>query len=206
MAVPVRRPPLGVNVRQRPLAGRRRRAGEIKGAQPPLSNRSADEFHHVRVGALVCAADFGRQRGDVDRRIGERSDRGRDVGWRERGQIALHVDDDGAAPPRVGDVQGLENAVGPRDVIGARHHRATAGLLDAGRDHVRIGRDHHLPEPRGLRSAQDVDDHRLACNVEERLSGKPGRGHARGDDNENVRHRCASALGLRQNVRFALTL
>src|SRR5262249_33309849 len=85
---------------ERPLAGRRRRAGEIKRAQPPRSNRGADEFHHVGVGAFLRPRDLGRQRGDVDRRVGERSDRGRDVGWRERGQIALHIEDERAAPLR----------------------------------------------------------------------------------------------------------
>src|SRR6516164_1897176 len=190
---------------ERPLAGGRRGAGEIKRAQPPRSNPGADEFHHVGVGALLRPRDLGRQRGDVDRGIGERSDRGRDVGGRKRGQVALHIDDDGAAPLRVGDLERLEDAIGARDVIGARHYGAAAGFLDTGGDHVRIGRDHDLPEPRGLRAAQHVHDHRLARDVEQRLARKPGRSHARGDDNENVGHRCAPALGLRQNLRLCLT-
>src|SRR5262249_10261006 len=103
------------------------------------------------------------------------------------------VDDDGAFALRVGDRERLENAIGPRRVVGTRHHRATVGLLDAGGDHLRIGGDHHLPEPRRLRAAHDVDDHRLPGNVEERLAWKARRRHARGDNNENVGHRSPSA-------------
>src|SRR6516162_5178494 len=114
---------------ERPFAGGRRGAGEIKRAQPPRSNRGADEFHYVGVGAFLRPTDLGRQRGDVDRGIGERSDRGCDVGGGKRGQVALHIDDDGAAPLRVGNLERLEDAIGARDVIGARHHGAAAGFL-----------------------------------------------------------------------------
>ena len=36
----------------------------------------------------------------------------------------------------VEDLQRLENAVRPRGVIGARHHRAAAGFLDTGGNHL----------------------------------------------------------------------
>ena len=92
-----------------------------------------------------------------------------------------------AAPFQVCGLQRLENAVGPRDVIGAGHHGATAGLLHAGRDRLRIGCHDHRADTRSLRPAHDVDDHRLARNVGERLAGKPGRGHAGRDENRERR-------------------
>src|SRR5262249_34175315 len=78
-------------------------------------------------------------------------------------------------------------------MVGARHHRAPVGLLDAGGDHLRIRRHYDLAHARGLRAAHDVDDHRLAGDVEERLAGKPRRGHARRDEDESVGHRSDSA-------------
>ncbi len=92
--------------------------------------------------------DLGRERADVDRRIGERLDRGGDVGGRKRRQVALDIDDDVGAAVRVGRLQRLEDAVGARGMIGARHHGAPAGLFHAGRDRLRIGRNHDRTDVR----------------------------------------------------------
>ena len=80
-------------------------------------------------------------------------------------------------------------------MIGARHHGAAAGLLDAGRDRLRIGRNHHRSDVGGLRPAHHMDDHRLAGDIGERLAGKPGRSHAgRNEDREYRPSVCQAAV------------
>src|SRR5262249_35777869 len=101
---------------ERALARGRPGAREIERAQAVLSDRRADELHHVRVAALLFARDLGRKRGDIDRRVCERGDRGCDVGRRDGGQIGLHVDDDTAAALRVDDLERLEDAVRSRNM------------------------------------------------------------------------------------------
>ena len=101
----------------------------------------------------------------------------------------------------------LEDTVGTGGVIGAGHHGATAGLLDAGRDCLRIGRDHDRAKLRGLRPPHDVNDHRFARDIGERLAGEPVRSHAGRNENENVGHRSALAVrpgrsGPRQNASW----
>ena len=67
-----------VIVRARPVRGgagesRRRASGRARPARPI-------DLDHVRVGALGRVGDLGGERGDVDRRVGERPERGADVG------------------------------------------------------------------------------------------------------------------------------
>ena len=86
----------------------------------------------------------------------------------------------------------LENAVRARCVIGAGHQRATAGFFHAGGDRLSTVATTTGPSCR-LRPPHDMDDHRLARDVGKRFAGQPGRGHAGGDENENVGHCCLSA-------------
>ena len=69
-------------------------------------------------------------------------------------------------------------------MIGPRQHRATADRLDRLDDAGVVGRDQHRPDV-GLHGAPpDMDDHRLAVDVGERLAGQARRGHAGGDEND----------------------
>ena len=80
---------------ERPVAGGRGGAGEIERAQAARRDRRADHLDHVRIGALLRLADLGGEGGDVDRRDRRAaSSAARDVGRRERRQVALHIDDD----------------------------------------------------------------------------------------------------------------
>src|SRR5205085_2535056 len=93
--------PIGVKpdvMIERPLTRGRGGAGEIERAQAPPAEGRADDLHDVRVGALGRIADLGRDGGDVHFCIGERAERGADIGGIERRQVALHVDHRGDAP------------------------------------------------------------------------------------------------------------
>ena len=101
----------------------------------------------------------------------------------------------------------LEDPVGTGGVIGPGHHGATTGLLDTGRDCLRIGCDHDRAKLGGLRPPHDVNDHRFARDIGERLARKPLRSHAGWNENENVGHRSALAVrpgrsGPRQNASW----
>ncbi len=172
---------------ERALAPWRGRAGEVERPQARGGDRSAHDFHHVGVGALVVMADLGGKRSDIDAGIGERRDGGRNVGGCERRQVALHVDHDIIAAFRVDRLQGLEDAVGAGRVIGAGHDGAAACLLHRGGDRLRIGCDHHRADPGSLRPAHDMDDHRLARDVHKRLAGEPRGGHAGRNEDEGHR-------------------
>ena len=68
------------------------------------------------------------------------------------------------AAVRIGAAERLEDAVGAGGVVGARHHRAAAGLLDRGGDRFA----NRSPPPPARRRpprarAQHVHDHRLAA-------------------------------------------
>jgi hypothetical protein len=88
----------------------------------------------------------------------------------------------------VDGAQRLEDAVGPGGVIEAGHDRLAAG----GRhrlDHAWVIRRHPDRPDVGLhRSAPDMDDHRRAVNVGERLSRQASRVHSRGDENDRICH------------------
>ena len=82
-------------------------------------------------------------------------------------------------------------------MIGSRHHRAAAGFIHNRGDVGRVGGDHNRADRRGLRAAQDMHDHRLTANIGERLAREPGRGHAGGNEDENISHfRLACLYGL----------
>ena len=85
-------------------------------------------------------------------------------------------------------------------MVGAGHHGAPAGLLDAGDDRLGIGRDHNRPGLGRLRAPQDVHDHRRAGDVGERLARQPGRGHPGGNDDEDVVSAMGCEIGRPINV------
>jgi len=69
---------------------------------------------------------------------------------------------------------------------GARHHGTATRLFDAGRNSLRVCCHRNRPDAGRLRPPQDVDDHRLAGDLGERLSGQPRRGEARRNEDQNV--------------------
>ena len=73
-------------------------------------------------------------------------------------------------------------------MIGSRQHGAAAGFIHNRGDFGGVGGDHNRADRGGLRAAHDMHDHRLAADVGERLAREPGRGHAGGNEDENVGH------------------
>ena len=74
-------------------------------------------------------------------------------------------------------------------MIRSRHDGAPAGFFDGGRNCFGVGRHHGLADLGLLRTPHHVHDHRQTMNVGERLAGKPGRGHAGGDQDKGLGHR-----------------
>ena len=182
---------------ERPVAGRRRGAGKIERAQPRRAGRRADDLDHVGIAALAGLGDLGGERRDIHGGVGERLERGGDIGGFERRQVALHVDDDLGAAARIDLAERLENPVGAGQMIGPGHDGAAAGLIHRRGDFGRVGRDHHRADACGLRPAQDVHNHRHACDFGERLARQSGRGHAGGDQNEDIGHLYEPAVVIR---------
>ena len=79
--------------------------------------------------ALLGALDLGRERRDVDGRVGERRQRGRDIGGADRRQVGLQIDDDLGAAPWVDLAERLEDPVRARGVVGTGHDGAAARFL-----------------------------------------------------------------------------
>ena len=105
------------------------------------------------------------------------------------GRSPCTIDDDRRAAVRIELAERLENAVGAGGMVGAGHHRASAGLVHHRFDLRRIGRHHHRADGGGFGAPQHMHDHRLAGDVGERFARQAGRGHAGGNDNKNVSHR-----------------
>ena len=82
----------------------------------------------------------------------------------------------------------LMNAVGAGLVVQACQHRPAPCRLDGRDDLRRVGRDQNRPDVRLHGAPPDVDDHRLAVNVRERLVRQPGRGHAGWNENDGIGH------------------
>ena len=76
-------------------------------------------------------------------------------------------------------------------MIGAREHYTPAGLGYGRRNRARVGGDRDRADFSLLRAAQDVHDHRRAGDLDERLARQPGRGHAGGNQNQDISHRGA---------------
>ena len=179
---------------ERPVAPGRGGAGEIKRAQPRRRDRRAHHFDDIGIDPLGSHFDLGRQRRDIDGGVGERQERRADRRGLDRRQVALHVDDDFGAALRIDLAERLEDAVGAGGVIRRGHHRAAAGLIHSRGDFRRVGRDHDRADIGGLRAAQDMHDHRLAGDIGKRFAREPGRGHAGGNQDENIGHRAGGCL------------
>ena len=73
-------------------------------------------------------------------------------------------------------------------MIGAGHYRLAAGRGDRLDDARIVGRHPDRPDVRLDRAAPDMDDHRRAVNVGERLSRKARCVHARRDEDDGTGH------------------
>ena len=76
----------------------------------------------------------------------------------------------------------------PDGVVGARHDGLAAGGPNRSQDLLRVGRDDHAAGLGRHGAAPHVHDHRLAIDIGQRLAGQPGRLHARGNDDQGLRH------------------
>ena len=73
-------------------------------------------------------------------------------------------------------------------MLPARQYSVPANRLDGLDDFRFVGRDENGADFRFGRTAPDMDDHRLAADVCERLAGQAGRGHARGNEDDRSNH------------------
>ena len=73
-------------------------------------------------------------------------------------------------------------------MIVAGHHGNAADGLDGAQNGMIIGGDNDRPETRLHRTTPDMDDHRLATNIGERLAWQAGGSHAGGDENDGIGH------------------
>ena len=189
---------------ERPLAGGRRGAGEIERAQPRRRDRRADHLDHIGIGALGRDFDLGRQRGDVDGGVGERPQRRRDDRPARASAGRLAVDDDlGAAAPD-------RPCRAPRRCGRSRRHDRRASSP----------RGRRLYPQRRRRPAESVATttgpssascaRRRTCTIigspaisASGLPGQPGRGHAGGNEDQDISHRCAAKRLIRVARRAA---
>ncbi len=87
---------------------------------------------------------------------------------------------------------GIQRLEGRQDPVRSRRERrigedrTSAGALDRLRDLRVAGRDGDGPDTGRLGLMQHPHDHRQAADVRQGLSRKPGRGHARWDDDDGV--------------------
>ena len=175
-------------VQQAPLAPGSARAGEIERPQPGRTEFGRDNLDDVGVVLLLLARDRRRERRDVDRALGKRRKTGAHDRRFDGRQVALNVDHDVVNAVGVDSAQRLENAVGPGRVIETGHDRFAAGRGDRLHDARIVRRHPDRSDIRFRRPAPDMDDHRRAVNVGERLSRQAGRVHARGDEDDGVGH------------------
>ena len=81
-------------------------------------------------------------------------------------------------------------------MVGACHDRLAAMGHHRDRDIRRIGGDRHAADTGRLRPPQHMDDHRQAGDVQQRLAGQPGGGHAGGNQHQGA------GLGHRVQTRL----
>ena len=106
-------------------------------------------------------------------------------------QIALQIDHARKAPLGVDPPERLEDPVGARGQIGIGQHAGAAMRLDRlGDRRLAAGHDHGA-DLRLARAAPDLDDHRRAADLGERLVGQARGAQARRnhDDGRLGRHR-----------------
>ena len=71
-------------------------------------------------------------------------------------------------------------------MIGARHDRLAAMGFDGRGDLRRVGGDRDAADFGGLGPAQHMDDHRQAGDIQQRLAGQAGGGHAGGNQHQSA--------------------
>jgi len=175
-------------VQQAALAPGSAGAGEIERSQPGRTEFSRDNLDDVGIVLLLLARDRRREGRNVDRALGKGRQTSAHDRRLDRRQVALNVDHDIVNAIGVDQAQRLENAVRPGGVIGTGHDRFAPGRGDR-LDDARIVRRHpDRSDLRLRRPAPDMQDHRRAVDVGERLSGQAGRVHARGDEDDGVGH------------------
>jgi len=167
------------------LAVRRGRPREIERAQGRAAfKRRADDFHHIRIGALLVARDLSGDGADIGLPFAQRRQAGADQGRREGRQIALQIDDGLKLGGRVALKHRLEHPVGPADMVGPRHQCRTPGFDDGVAHLLRVGCDHHRATIGFDRAAPDMDDHRLPADIGQGLIGKSCRFQSGGYNDE----------------------
>ncbi len=170
----------------RPVAPGGRGARKVKRAQPLRAQGRADRLHHVRIGTLLHGMDLGGQRCDIDRGVGQRGHHAADVVGADGRKIALQIDHEFGLAPGVEFAQRLVDPVGSGRMVGAGHDGLAAVRCHGRRDLRRIGGDRHTADLGGLGPAQDMDDHRQAGDVHQRLAGQARRRHAGGDQHQGA--------------------
>ena len=153
-------------------------------------------FTTFGVGALFLGMDLGSQRRDIDRGVGKRRQHVADIVGVDGRKIALQIDDDVGLAIGVELAQRLENPVGSGRMIGARHDGLAAMGRHGDGDVGRVGGDRDAADSGRLRPAQHMDDHRQAGDVQQRLAGQPGGGHAGGNQHQGA------GLGHRVQTRL----
>ena len=130
--------------------------------------------------------DFGGQRRDIDRGVGKRRQHAADVVGVDGRKIALQIDDDFGPAFGIELAERLVNPVRSGGMIRPRHDRLAAMGFHRGRDLRRVGGDRHAADSGRLRPAQHMDDHRQAGDIQQRLAGQAGGGHAGGNQHQNA--------------------
>ena len=130
--------------------------------------------------------DFGGQRRDIDRGVGQRRQHVADVVGQDGRKIALQIDDDFGLAVGIELAQRLVNPVRSGRMIGAGHDRFAAMGCHDGRDLRRVGGDRDAADSGGLGPAQHMDDHRQAGDIQQRLAGQAGGGHAGGNQHQGT--------------------
>ena len=178
------------------VAARRGDAGEIEGTRNAAGRSVRCERRHRldhawRI-ALILDADDAAEGRDIDRGLGEGREHGAYDGGFDGRQIALHIDDDVVAPLGIETPHRLMHAVGAGRQVGIGEDGAATGALDRGGDLGLGAGDDDRTDRRLDGAPPDMDDHRLAMDVGERLVGQPGRPEAGGNHEQRIarqRHR-----------------
>ena len=158
----------------------------------------ADHLHHIGVAVFFGVVNFGCQRRDIDCRIGQWRQYAADIVRQDGREIALQIDHEFDVAGRIEGAKRLVNPVGAGGVVGARHDRLAAVGRHRRRNFRRVGCDRDPADPGGFGPAQHMDDHRQAGDIQQRLSGQPGGGHAGGNQHQSAGfgHRNGAWTGL----------
>ena len=180
---------------ERTLARRHRRAAEIKRPAPRRPWGARDHgLDDVGVPDLRFIGDLGGKRADIDIRVVEKRQCRPGQRRVEGHEIALDVDDGIETTLGVDGAEGLEDAIRARRVIGPGHHRLTPRRLHRIGDLGLGAGDEYRAEVRLDRPAPDMDDHRLAADLGQRLAREAGRSQSGGDQDDGIFNRGHGAV------------